>query len=86
MTIAHHRAVEQVSGYHLDKDVNFITLCGYADKAKRFLDRQGDEVKNVAKTVCQKPVTELFSQHLSFFEYRPQQTDVDVFHYYTPKK
>ena len=65
MTIAHYRAEEQVSGYHLacylrelidwpkggarkmthtDKDVNFNTLYGYADEAKCFLDRRGDEV------------------------------------------
>ena len=43
-------------------------------------------MKNVAKTICQKPRTESFSQHLSFFEYRPQQTVVDVFHYYLPNK
>ena len=69
-----------------DKDVNFITLYGYANEAKRFLDRRGDEVKNVAKTICQKSGTELFSQHLSFFEYRPQQTVMGVFHYCVPKK
>ena len=103
VTIAHHRAVEQVSGYHLarylrelfdwpkggarkmtqtDKDVDFMTLYCDANKAKRFLDKRGDEVKNVAKTVHQMSRTELFSQHLFFFECRPQLTVVDVFHYY----
>ena len=86
--IAHHRAVEQVSGYHLarylrqlidwpkggarkitqtDNDVNFFTLYDYADKAKQFLDKQGDEVKRVAKTVHQMSGTDLNRRLKTYF-------------------